>query len=85
MWLDLSKKLLSKTKRQNITVAASFRNVAVPAVVAANDSALRITDPNWENLLANSLMKNKTEAQIVDATWHFEELNISEATSTRKR
>lgn len=85
MWLDLSSKLLSKTKPQNINVAALFENVAVTAIVAANDSTIQTFDPDWENLLTNSLMRNKAETQIVDATWHFEELNIGGATSMKQR
>lgn len=84
VWLNLSSKLLSKTKQQNISVAASFKNVVVPAIIAANDSTLQTSDPDLSNLLSNSLMRNSVKAQIVDATWNFEELVISEATS-RKR
>ncbi|XP_019699980.1 uncharacterized protein LOC105189727 [Harpegnathos saltator] len=76
MWLGLSSKLLSKTKQQNITVAASFKDVVVPAVTAANDSTLQTSDPDLKNLLTNSLMRNSTKAQVVDATWHFDELSI---------
>lgn len=83
VWLDLSSKLLSKTKQQNITAAATFTNVMAPAVVASNDSTLQTSDPDLENLLANSWMRNHEKAQIVDATWHFDELNIGEATRER--
>lgn len=76
MWSDLSRRLLSKTKQQTITVASSFKNVEVPAIIAANNSILRSSDSNLEDLLTNSLMKNVT--QIVNAVWHFEELNTGE-------
>lgn len=75
MWSDLSSKLLSKTKEQHITVVSSFKNVEVPAIVAANNATLETSDINLKDMLTNSLMRNA--AQTVDAVWYFEELNIS--------
>lgn len=83
MWLNLSSKLLSKTKQQNITVAASFKNIVVPTVIATNNSILQVYDFNLNRLLTNSLMRNSVKGQIVDATWNFEELIISKAASTK--
>lgn len=75
MWSDLSNKLLSKTKEQHITVVASFKNVKVPAIVAADNATLESSDINLKDILTNSLMRNT--AQTVDAAWYFEELHIS--------
>ncbi|GAB1868165.1 Closca [Camponotus japonicus] len=75
MWSDVSSKLLSKTKEQHITVVSSFKNVEVPAIVAANNATLESSDINLKNMLTNSLMRNA--AQTVDAVWYFEELNIN--------
>lgn len=75
MWSDVSSKLLSKTKEQHITVVSSFKNVEVPAIVAANNATLESSDINLKDMLTNSLMRNA--AQTVDAVWYFEELNIS--------
>lgn len=80
MWLDKECKFLSKTKPQRISVISSFKNVEVPNIRvtnAENNSALRSSDSNLNNLLTNSLMRNKT--QIIDAAWYFEELYISKA------
>lgn len=77
MWSELSRKLLSKTKEQRITVTSSFKNVEVPAIVASNNATLETSDVNLKNMLINSLMRDT--AQIVDAAWHFEELTISKA------
>lgn len=75
MWSDLSKRLLSKTEEQHIRVISSFRNVEVPAIIAANTSNLRCTDPNLNDILTNSLMRN--QPQTVNAAWRFHELDIS--------
>lgn len=77
MWSELSGKLLSKTKEQRITVISSFKNVEVPAIVAANNATLESSDINLKDMLTNSLMRDT--AQTVDAAWHFEELAISKA------
>lgn len=77
IWSDLSGKLLSKTKEQHITVVSSFKNVEVPAIIAANNATLKSTDINLKDMLTNSLMRNTNTVQIVDAVWYFEELNIS--------
>ncbi|RLU23456.1 hypothetical protein DMN91_003660 [Ooceraea biroi] len=76
MWSELSKRLLSKTKEQDIAVVSSFKNVEMPAIVAASNSRLRSTDSNLKNVLTNSLMRN--EPQIVNAIWRFHELNIND-------
>ncbi|XP_014469815.1 PREDICTED: uncharacterized protein LOC106741904 [Dinoponera quadriceps] len=76
MWLNLTRKLLSKTRQQNITTAGSFKSVRVPVVGATDNSILQTSAPELKILLTNSLMRNSAETQIVDATWHFEELNI---------
>jgi len=75
MWSNLSKRLLSRTKEQHIAVVSLFKNVEVPAIVAANNSRLRSTDSNLEDMLTNSLMKDKP--QVVNAVWRFHELDIS--------
>lgn len=75
MWSELSGKLLSKTKEQHITVNSTFKNVAVSAIIAANNATLESSDISLKDMLTNSLMKDT--AQTVDAAWHFEELDIS--------
>jgi len=77
MWSNLSKRLLSKTKEQHIAVVSLFKNVEVPAIIATNNSRLRSTDSDLEDMLTNSLMKDKP--QIVNAIWRFHELDISKA------
>ncbi|KAL0105372.1 hypothetical protein PUN28_016792 [Cardiocondyla obscurior] len=74
MWLDMKHKLLSKTELQHITVVSSFKNIEAPNIKAANNSILQSSDSNFNNLLANSLMRNTT--QIINASWHFKELHI---------
>lgn len=71
----MKQRFLSKTELQHITVVSSFKNVEVPSINAENNSTLQSSDLNLNNLLTNSLMRNK--AQIIDAVWHFEELYIS--------
>lgn len=73
MWFNLSSRLFSKTKQQYITTISSFKNVKIPAIIATNNSVLHSSDPNVEDLLTNSLMRNIT--QIVKGVWHFEELD----------
>ncbi|KAM0726481.1 hypothetical protein ACS0PU_007665 [Formica fusca] len=75
MWSELSGKLLSKTKEQHITVNSTFKNVAVSAIIAANNATLESSDISLKDMLTNSLMKDT--AQTVDAAWHFEELDIN--------
>lgn len=71
----MKQRFLSKTELQHITVVSSFKNVEVSSINAENNSTLQSSDLNLNNLLANSLMRNKP--QIIDAAWHFEELYIS--------
>ncbi|XP_072746368.1 uncharacterized protein [Anoplolepis gracilipes] len=75
MWSELSSKLLSKTKEQHITVVSSFKNVEVPAIVAANNATLESSDISLKDMLTNSLMRDT--AQTVNTAWHFEELDIN--------
>lgn len=77
MWSELSDKLLSKTKEQHITVVSSFKDVAVPAIIAANNATLESSDISLKDMLTNSLMRDT--AQTVNAAWHFEKLDISKA------
>lgn len=77
MWLDMECQFLSKTKPQHINVVSSFKNVEVPNINAENNSTLQSSDLNLNNLLTNSLMRNKT--QIIGGAWHFEELYISKS------
>ncbi|XP_011870378.1 PREDICTED: uncharacterized protein LOC105563408 isoform X2 [Vollenhovia emeryi] len=74
-WSDMTSRFLSKTKDQTITVASSFKNVEVPIINAKSNSTIRSSDSNFNNLLTNTLMRNTP--QIIDATWHFEELYIN--------
>lgn len=80
--MDMKCKFLSKTEQQSITVASSFKNVEVPTINAENNSTLRSSDLDLNNLLTNSLMKNT--AQTINAAWRFEELYISKAVLTEK-
>lgn len=82
MWLDMKHRFLSKTERQYITVVSLFKNVEVPSINAENNSIVQSSDLNLNNLLTNSLMRNKP--QIIDAAWHFEELHISKAVLIEK-
>ncbi|XP_070162269.1 uncharacterized protein [Polyergus mexicanus] len=75
MWSELSGKLLSKTKEQHITVVSTFKNVAMPTIIAANNATLESSDISLKDMLTNSLMRDT--AQTVDAAWHFEELDIN--------
>ncbi|XP_020292032.1 uncharacterized protein LOC109858817 [Pseudomyrmex gracilis] len=78
MWLDLSDRLLSKTRKQHIATVLSFKNVQVPSIIAANNSRIRSSDLELNDLLANSLMRNKLwAAQSVNISWRFKELEIN--------
>lgn len=69
---------MSKTRKQHIATVSSFKNVEVPSIIAANNSRLQSSDLGLNDLLTNSLMRNKIRAaQIVNSSWRFEELEIS--------
>jgi len=79
----MKSRFLSKTKKQHITVTSSFKNVEVPSIIAETNSILQSSDLDLNNLLTNSLMRNRT--QTIDAAWHFEELYISKAVLIENR
>lgn len=73
-WRNISKRVLSKTKSQEISHPAFLGDVEVPFVVGSNVSRLMSSVPDLNDIFENSLLKNKN--QQVKAKWMFDTLKI---------
>ncbi|KAK1123403.1 hypothetical protein K0M31_008113 [Melipona bicolor] len=73
-WRNISKRVLSKTKSQEISHPASLGDVEVPFIVGSNVSRLKSSVPDLNDIFENSLLKNKD--QQVKAKWMFDTLKI---------
>ncbi|XP_043519107.1 uncharacterized protein LOC122533454 isoform X2 [Frieseomelitta varia] len=74
-WRDISKRVLSKTKSQEISHPAFLDDVEVPFIVGSNVSRLKSSVLGLNDIFENSLLKNKD--QQVKAKWTFDTLKIS--------
>ncbi|KAK9305650.1 hypothetical protein QLX08_003423 [Tetragonisca angustula] len=74
-WRDISKRVLSKTKSQEISHPAFLGDVEVPFIMGSNVSRLKSSVPDLNDVFENSLLKNKD--QRVKAKWTFDTLKIT--------
>ncbi|CAK9826786.1 hypothetical protein ANTRET_LOCUS4568 [Anthophora retusa] len=73
-WKDISKRVLSKTKVQEIIVPAKLQNIKVPAIVGSSISTIKSSISNINDMLNNSLMKDTD--QNVHTKWTFDTFKI---------
>ena len=73
-WESLEKRILSKTKFQDIQVPVHFREVIFPNIMTRGNSTLKSSDQYLNDLLFMTLKKN--ENQTIQDKWRFEKLII---------
>lgn len=74
MWKNISKRVLSKTKLQEISYPVSLNNIEVPFIVGSNVSRLKSSLSDLNDIFGNSLLKDKD--QQVKAKWTFHTLKV---------
>ncbi|XP_050493081.1 uncharacterized protein LOC126874764 isoform X2 [Bombus huntii] len=74
MWKNISKRVLSKTKLQEISYPVSLNNIEVPFIVGSNVSRLKSSLSDLNDIFENSLLKDKD--QQVKAKWTFHTLKV---------
>lgn len=74
MWKNISKRVLSKTKLQEISYPVSLNNIKVPFIVGSNVSRLKSSLSDLNDIFENSLLKDKD--QQVKAKWTFYTLKV---------
>ncbi|CAK9818076.1 hypothetical protein ANTPLA_LOCUS9619 [Anthophora plagiata] len=82
-WKDISKRVLSKTKLQEIIVPAKLHNIKVPAIIGSSISTIKSSISNINDMFNNSLMKDTN--QKVHAKWTFDTLKIIGKLHTKKK
>lgn len=74
MWKNISKRVLSKTKLQEISYPVSLNNIKVPFIVGSNVSRLKSSLSDLNDIFENSLLKDKD--QQVKTKWTFYTLKV---------
>ncbi|XP_017883431.1 uncharacterized protein LOC108626954 isoform X3 [Ceratina calcarata] len=77
-WKNVSRRVFSRTRSQEIRVGAFLKHVRARTVVAAsNDSTMKCSSTDFGDEFENSLLKNVDRE--VWAKWTFDEINVTEA------
>ncbi|XP_076236834.1 uncharacterized protein LOC143180762 [Calliopsis andreniformis] len=82
-WRNQSRRILSKTQSQEITVYASLNNVETPVIIGSNVSKIKSTVPDFNDMFENALVRNRE--QKVKAKWTFNKLKVLGKLHARKK
>ncbi|XP_033337429.2 uncharacterized protein LOC117226816 [Megalopta genalis] len=73
-WKNISKRVLSKTKPQEIQIVASLSDVETPGIIGSNISIIKSSVPDFNDMFDNALLHSKD--QEITAKWTFNKLKI---------
>ncbi|KZC08872.1 hypothetical protein WN55_11375 [Dufourea novaeangliae] len=73
-WRNISKRVLSKTRSQEIPVLSTLNNVETPGIIGSNSSTVKSFASDFNDMFKNALVRDKK--QEVKAKWTFNRLKI---------
>ncbi|XP_031830303.1 uncharacterized protein LOC116426016 [Nomia melanderi] len=73
-WDDISKRILSKTRIQEIQVFPSLNNIQTSGIIGSNFSNVKSSVPDFNNIFDNAVIRSKN--QKITAKWTFDKLKI---------
>ncbi|XP_076629970.1 uncharacterized protein LOC143346098 [Colletes latitarsis] len=82
-WKNISERILSKTKSQEITVLASLKNIETPVIIGSSTPSIKSLDSNFNDAFDNALIRHKQ--QEVTAKWTFDKLKVLDKLHARKK
>ncbi|XP_076653210.1 uncharacterized protein LOC143359262 [Halictus rubicundus] len=83
-WKNISTRVLSKTKPQEIQVLASINNVEIPGIVGSNLSSIKSSVSDFNDMLDNALIRSN-EDQEITAKWTFNKLKVTDKLHARDK
>ncbi|XP_076300033.1 uncharacterized protein LOC143218620 isoform X2 [Lasioglossum baleicum] len=83
-WKNISKRVLSKTKPQEIQVLASMNNVETPGIIGSNLSTIKSSVSDFNDMFDNALMHSNKDQEIT-AKWTFNKLKITDKLHARNK
>ncbi|XP_043261008.1 uncharacterized protein LOC122402358 [Colletes gigas] len=82
-WKNISERILSKTKSQEITVPASLKNIETPVIIGSSTPSIKCLDSNFNDAFDNALIRHKP--QEVTAKWTFDKLKVLDKLHAMKK
>ncbi|XP_078042111.1 uncharacterized protein LOC144472686 [Augochlora pura] len=73
-WKNISKRILSKTKPQEIQISVSLNDVETPGIIGSNISIIKSSVSDFNDMFDNALLHSRD--QEITAKWTFNKLKI---------